>query len=260
MEIGHIVSTMDNQNIDRLIKKMKLATRSIIVNQTNKFTFDSLTVDNLRHDVYSFNERGVGLSRNNGLMRSNFDVTIMSDDDMEYIESYEKIISNAYRKHPDADMIVFNVKIHEKNAVRMPVKKNGRVHIFNCLRYGTVTFTFKTESVRNKKIYFSLLFGGGSRYSGGEDTIFIWDCIKSGLKVYSIDTVIANVYNDDSTWFKGYTDEYFIDRGALFGELSKRWAKLLCLQFALRKRKLFKDRKNWMEAYRLMVNGIMEIC
>ena len=259
MKIGHIVSTMNNNNIKKLIQDMQIQADTIIVNQTDQVKYEQKEIQGYKHEIYYFNEKGVGLSRNNGIMRSDFDITIMSDDDMKYIGNYQNIISEAYINHPDADMIVFNVQIHENGKIRTPVKKSGRVHFFNCLRYGTVTFTFKTDSIRKKNIHFSLLFGGGAKYSGGEDTIFIWDCIKSGLNVYSVDLIIADVYNDDSTWFKGYTDKYFFDRGALFGTLSKNWSKLLCFQFAFRKKKFFKKEKTFSEAYSLMLKGIKEI-
>ena len=258
MEIGHVLSTMNNNDLEKLLTKMNIKKDAIIINQTNEMSFQKLELSTGIYEVYNFNEKGVGLSRNNGMMRSNFDITLISDDDMEYVEDYISIIEDAYSVHPNADMLVFNVRIYEKNNMRSPVKKKGRVHFLNCLRYGAVTFTFKTESVKKANINFSLLFGGGAKYSSGEDAIFIWDCLKAGLKIYSVNKVIADVYNDNSTWFEGHTDKYFRDRGVFFASISKRFAKLFCFQFALRKRSIFKKNKTVLSTYKLMIQGVRD--
>ncbi len=39
--------------------------------------------------------------------------------------------------------------------------------------------------MHKKHVSFSLLFGGGARATAmGEDSLFIRDCIRSGMKVY----------------------------------------------------------------------------
>ena len=63
---------------------------------------------------------------------------------------------------------------------------------------------------------FSLLSGGGAKYSAGEDTTFIQDCLKAGLRVYKSPKLIADVKQDGSSWFNGYTAKYYKDKGALF--------------------------------------------
>jgi len=259
MKIGHIISTMDNHDPSRLLKKMNIKKSAIIINQTNEMSFKRLELCTGTFDVYNFKERGIGLSRNNGLMRSNFDITMVSDDDMEYVEDYISIIEEAYCTYSNADMLLFGVRIHENSKTRNPVKKNGRVHFLNCLRYGAVTFSFKTESVKKANISFSLLFGGGAKYSNGEDAVFIWDCLRAGFKIHSVDKVVADVYNDQSTWFEGYTDKYFKDKGALFATLSKTFAEFLCFQFVLRKRKKIIKARTSLEALRLMFQGIKEV-
>lgn len=259
MKIGHIVSTMNNLDIKELILTMKLKKSSIIINQSDKVSYENIRLNNANYEIYNFNERGVGLSRNSGLMRAIFDIIIVSDDDMIYIDGYEAIIEEAYKKYPDADMILFDVRIHENGKIKTLVRKEGRVRFLNCLKYGAVSFTFKNEEIRKKNIVFSLLFGGGAKYSNGEDTIFIWECLRAGLRIYSVDSIIADIHNDDSSWFEGYNEKYFKDRGVLFATLTKRFSKILCLQFALRKRELFRDEMSWLEAFKIMLKGTEEI-
>ena len=67
------------------------------------------------------------------------------------------------------------------------------------------------------------LFGGGAKYSAGEDSIFLKSCLDNGLKIYAVPYALAFL-NDDrpSTWFNGYTDKYFFDKGVLYSCLYKK--------------------------------------
>jgi len=254
LNFENLVSTM-NLNAEKLYKDMNLQSDAIIINQQDTHYYNEYNIDNKLLREYGFAEKGVGLSRNNALQRARADICIMSDDDMVYTENYLSKINMAYKKNPDADMIIFNVRIHDENGITEKVKNNERVHFLNSLKYGTVTFTFKRSPVLKNRISFSLLFGGGAPFSNGEDSLFLWDCLKRGLKVYSSTEIIADVYNFSSTWFEGYTNNFFIDRGALFEALSSKYSLFLIYQYAIRKRKLFEEKYSVNEAITLMKKG-----
>lgn len=252
-----LVSTMNSKDMS-IYDDMNITSDAIIINQCDKNDYEEKVKDNKLIRMYSFNEKGVGKSRNNALMRSTGDICMMADDDMVYVDGYEDIVINAFKANPNVDMIVFNVRVHNNNGTKERVKKNQRVRFYNCLKYGTVTFAFRRKKVYQENIFFSLLFGGGAKYGAGEDSLFIWDCIKKGLKVYSNKNVIADVYNYDSTWFKGYNKKYFIDKGALFAALSKRFSSLLILQFAIRRRKMYRKQVSVFDAIKFMFMGARE--
>lgn len=255
-QIEVLVATMNQGKEDlALADKMNLQTDALIINQTDTVHFSETHVHEKHIQMYSFNERGVGLSRNNALMRAKASICMMADDDMVYVDGYEKIVTDAYVKYPDADFIVFNVRIHYQDRTEERVKKEGKVSFFNSLRYGTVTFSFKRESILKKNMSFSLLFGGGTNHGSGEDSLFIWTALKKGLKVYAVPDIIADVYNYESSWFQGYTDKFYYDKGALFKALAPRLYPLLNLQFAIRKQKAYGSKKNIRDIYRLMNKG-----
>ncbi|HGF7720410.1 TPA: hypothetical protein QFP12_002474, partial [Enterococcus faecium] len=158
-----------------LFKKMNIQTNAIIINQTpdvsGNFSYKQQIFDDKTWKFYSMSEKGVGRSRNNALMRASDDIVIMADEDEVFVEGYEKIINDAYSKYPDADMIIFNVRVHQGNKIRETTKKEGKVKFYNSLKYGTVTFTFKRNGILKKNLSFSLLFGGGTQYGSGEDTL-----------------------------------------------------------------------------------------
>jgi len=258
MKVEVLVSTM-NQKDTSLIQKMNIQTDAIIINQTDNI---NASVEKIYENTvrwYSFNERGVGLSRNNALMRSNADICLMADDDMVYMNGYQEIVVEAFNTNPKADMILFNVPIHKKNGeTRIKVKKNERIRFFNSLKYGTVNIAFRLETILKENMFFSLLFGGGAKYSSGEDSIFITDAIKKGLQVYSSKEIIAEIIEDESTWFQGYNEKYLYDRGALFRAIWGNKAFLLNLQFVIRHRKLYSDEYNIYRALKIMMNGSEE--
>lgn len=253
--IQNLVSTMECKSSLELYKKMNLKTDTIVINQTNEFNFTEETLNEKKIKTYSFNERGIGLSRNSALMRSTSDICVISDDDMIYSDDYEKKIQEAYKKYPDADMILFNITIRDKNGAYDVVKNEGKVSWYNCLKYGAVSFTFKRRSIIKENIYFSLLFGGGTNHGSGEDTLFIWNIIKKKLKVYVVKENIATVYNDDSSWFDGYNEKYFIDKGFLYKNLAPNLYLLFFIHFLIGHKSIEKNEIGILEGFKYMLKG-----
>ncbi|UUV99897.1 glycosyltransferase family A protein [Vagococcus luciliae] len=240
MSIEVIVSTMNEVDCNDLYNRMNISTNAFIINQTTYNRFEEYKINKKDVRVFSLKEKGVGLSRNTGLMRAKSEICMISDDDMVYRDDYEEIVSKAYEHYPDADMILFNSIIHEKEGIRNNVKKTGRVRWYNCLRYGAVSFTFKKKSIYKKNVTFPLNFGGGTEHGSGEDSLFIWDAIKSGLKVYSVNETIAEVFNESSTWFEGYNEKFFKDKGALFFELDSKLYWFFIIKFIYSHRRIIK--------------------
>lgn len=255
MTLQVLVSTM-HQKDHSILEKMNIQTDAIIVNQCDRNEFEEFEYKGNNIRFLSFNERGVGLSRNNALMRATTDICLFADDDVKYVDNYKDIIIGAFQENVNADVIVFNVPSTNVEREEYTILKEKRLRFYNCLRYGTVRIAIRTESIRKSNIHFSLLFGGGAKYGSGEDSLFMMDCIKSGLNVYASPQHIGIVTQSESTWFKGYTDKYFFDKGVFFAALSKRWGRLLCLLFALRRYKVFSHEKALIKACSLMISGV----
>ena len=255
MRIEVLISTM-NQKDMKLINKMNIKTDAIIINQSDFFNFEEIKLNGKVIKMFSFNERGIGKSRNNALMRSTGDICLLADDDMIYVDNYENIILEAFRENPKADIIVFNVP--SKNVERPTVKitKNIKLNYMNLGGFGAVNIAFRRNSILKANASFSLLFGGGAEYSAGEDSLFLFDCLKKGLLIYSNTKKIADVYQDTSTWFEGLNKKYFFDKGVFFAALSKWFSYFLILQFAIRKYSFYKNEISFKDAFKYMVNGI----
>ena len=104
-------------------------------------------------------------------------------------------------------------------------------------------------------ISFSLLFGGGARYGSGEDSLFLQECFKAGMKVYRSPIKVADIRQDTSSWFTGYNDKYYRDKGALFAALLPKGCRIYAFLTAIKYRKPLKET---MRILKLMCEGINE--
>ena len=258
MRIQVLVASM-NQNDHSLIKRMNIQTDAIVGNQCDRNQVEKFEYEGHQYTYLNFAERGVGLNRNNALMRADADVFLVSCADMVYKEGYAQIIENAFARHPDADILAFNLeesKASDGHFVpkRKKIKKENRVNYLNCLRYGTARIAVKLKSIQLNGIAFNLCFGGGTPYCHGEDNLFVVSCLNKGLKMYSVPETIATLTEErESSWNGGFGDRYVMDQGMLFRCMSKKYWRLLCLQDALRRHSSYN--MSFWAAYKKMIQG-----
>lgn len=258
MRIQVLVAAM-NQTDHSLPEKMNLQTDAIIGNQCDRNEIEEIQFAGHQCVYLSFAERGVGLNRNNALMRADADVCLFADDDMIYVDGYNKIIEAAFQRHPDADILVFNLeesKDHGGHFVpqRKQIEKEAKVTYLNCLRYGTARIAVKLKPIRLNGIAFNMCFGGGTPYCHGEDSLFVISCLNKGLKMYSIPETIATLTEErESSWNGGFDKHYVMDQGMLFRCMTRKYWKLLCLQDVIRRHGIYN--MSIMEAYKTMVSG-----
>lgn len=215
---------------ENFLDGINLETDIVICNQCDSNGDEKFLYKGNKVTVLSRNERGVGRSRNICLACSTADIVLFADNDVKYYDEYKKKIEKYYKEHPRADLVIFNFKekrgeepIHDIN------KKNKRAHFKDIMKFGAWAITAKRESILKKRISFSLLFGGGSKYSMGEDTLFLTDCYRNGLKIYLSDITLGEVVHKESTWFDGITVKYIHDKGALFKAISPRLYRFLIM-------------------------------
>lgn len=258
MRIQTLIATM-NQSDHSLLDKMNIQTDAIVGNQCDKNEISDFTYKGRKVKWISLNERGVGLNRNTTLMRATADIVLFADDDVVYFDGYENIILDYYESHPDADLVIFNFKMRRgQTTFYERVTKEGRVFRKDAAKYGTYCISARRERIRFANVYFHLDFGGGARYSSGEDSAFLQECIKKKLKIYSSKKIIGVVDHGESTWFSGYTDKFFYDKGVWFYKNYPKLSFLLAFYHCCKHRDLYKE-YGWKKAFLQMKKGICEI-
>lgn len=256
MTLQLLVAAMNKKPCE-LAEEMKIDSDAIIVSQGEQYAYEELDYKGNNIRYYSMAERGVGLSRNHSLLRADADISLFADEDIIYEPGYEREVLAAFEAHPQADMLFFNVQA-------MPGRETyhntdfGRVRWYNSGRYPTYSLAVRTWRIHQKNITFSLLFGGGARYSNGEDSLFIRDCLRAGLKAYRVPVTIGHERERESTWFKGYNATFFYDRGVLYRYLYGTAARPMALRFLLSHREVMCQEIPWREAYGIMCRGVRE--
>lgn len=249
-----LISTMNMDDLS-LLERMNVQCDALVGNQTKFNRIDEKKWKDYNIKVLNFSEKGVGLNRNNTLMRADADICIFADDDMRYCDGYKTMVENYFIKYPKADVLIFNLL--EKDVKRPVIKKVHRVHFWNFLRYGTARVAVRNQSIQREGIYFNQTFGGGTGHCHGEDNLFLADCLKKRLVIYAIPEYIAQLEeNRESTWDNGDTFKYLSDQGMLYHVLTKKYWRLLCLQDAIRHSRDYK--MSWIKAYRIMIKGKTE--
>lgn len=219
-----------NQEADTLAEKMNLETEAVIVNQCDRYDYQEYFHRDRRIRCFSMAERGVGRSRNTALLHADGEICLFSDEDIVFHSGYEKAVLDAFEKNPDADMITFNFKVDESRATYYN-EACKRIRWYNYGRYPTYAIAARLEALQRANVSFSLLFGGGARYSNGEDSLFLHDCLKKGLHVYADTAELGREVYRKSTWFEGYNEKFFTDRGVLYHYLYGVFAGLFALRF-----------------------------
>lgn len=256
MELQVLVSAV-NQSPKELAEKMNLSTDAIIINQCDHFAYEEYRHGKGTVKCFSLAERGVGLSRNTALMRADAEICLFSDEDIVLNPDYAEKIISAFENNPAADVITFNVKVDASRATYCN-KERKRIRWYNYGRYPTYAAAARTESLKRANVSFSLLFGGGAKYSNGEDSLFFHDCLKKGLRMYAETAEIGEEVYRESTWFTGYNRKFFFDRGVLYASLYGCMAKMMALRFLLAHKKTMCGEIPFVQAYRLMAEGIKE--
>ena len=85
------------------------------------------------------------------------------------------------------------------------------------------------------------------------------DCEKSGLKIFYVPRVIASVGQTESTWFEGFTEQFFINRGATTRYiLGAPLAAVYAIYYVVRKKKMYEAQITMPKAFKAIFKGMIE--
>lgn len=248
-----LVVTM-SQTDRSLVRRMNIQTDAIIGNQCGERSTDVFDFDGHRMLYLNTDERGVGNNRNLVLSHANADLCILADDDLTFVDGYPSLVRRAFSEVPQADVIVFNLL--EKVPTRKANRAFRRVGWLGYGKYGAPRLVLRREAVQRHGLRFSLEFGGGARYGAGEDTIFLRDCLKAGLKVYTAPYALAEIDQDaSSTHFTGFDEKFFRDKGAAYVALHPTMHPFFEFVYVLRHRREHRASLSFIQALRYMRVG-----
>lgn len=239
---------------DDIVERSNISSHTLIVNQCGKDGFSQRSLDGKTIRFFSVNDKGLTKSRNFAIKNSDADICLLCDDDESFKDGYEERILTAYRKLKDADVIAFKIGNRPQ---RFPdeVKRLG---YFNLMKISSWQISFKRASLIDKGILFDENMGAGTQNGAEEEFKFLTDCRKAGLKIYYCPEIIADVAQESSTWFSGFNESFFINRGNTTRYIMGLFpAVFYAFYYAFAKRKMFGGMSGF-KAFRLMLRGIRE--
>ena len=240
--VEFLISTMHQQDFS-LIERMNIKSDAIIVNQCDKYEYHEIKKDDYLIKWFNVNERGTSRSRNLAFSKASADICLLVDDDEILEDNCNTIISKAFDMNEKADLITFNLETIKGNKNRYVNKEVKRLRLYNIMKYGSARLAFKREKIENARILFAPNFGPGAKYTSGEDSLFLYDCLKKKIKCYSSPAYIAKIDDSEgsSSWFKGFTEEYFYNIGQLYRNMSHNFYWVYVLKYLLTHKKRFSD-------------------
>lgn len=260
MTLEILLSCMHQKDAN-IIKTSNIQTQTVVVNQCNIDKIERITFINNNGDTYQAKlihttQRGLSKSRNLAIEHATGDICLICDDDEEFVSNYQEIILENFKRLPNADVIAFQV---ERNPIKRYPKKIKQIGILDCLKVSSVEIAFKLSKVKQYNIRFDEQIGSGVSKAGGEENIFLHDCLKNKLSIYFVPVTIARLLPGESQWgATKFSKQYFIDRGVFTKKLigGKTFALFYALYFAITKYKLYKHKTSIKKAIKYMIHGI----
>lgn len=236
-----------------LVDRSGLTGDVVIINQCDHDGYAEYATAGGTARMFSTTQRGLTKSRNMAIRESRADVCLLCDDDEQFAADYEQKILSAYEELPKADVIIFKM---ENRPASFP-DKVMRLRFPQTIKVSSWQISFRRQRLLDHGVRFDELLGAGTGNGAEEELKFLLDCQKAGLRIYYVPAVIASVGQTQSTWFSGFTEQFFEDRGATTRYiLGAPMALIYGVYYVLRKRQLYRENLTTGQAWRALLRGI----
>lgn len=250
-----IMNLKDETEYRNLLKQNNITGKVVAINQVKEKGFN---IENGDTRIFSYKEVGASNSRNKLVEKAEGDICIFADNDTVFVDNYEEIIKKEYEKNSEADIIIFFAENQNSNREKNKRIGNKKINNLNLMKVRTNEITIKKqilEKIKKENLKFDTNFGPGGIFKKGEETIFISELLKMGMKIYSIDKKISTSRNEESTWFTGFNEKFLFDQGAIFYRIYHKLYKILIIQYLVRKYFLYRKNVSIKKAYKEMCAG-----
>lgn len=246
--------TMHQKDFSK-IEQMNIHSNVVFANQTDEFSYQETLYDGIHTArMISTQTRGVGINRNIAMTYANAQYCLLADDDVCYRDNMEQIVLSEFCAHPDADVMIFHLISDTGYRPQKQYRSTRKVVKWEQMPWATFRVAFRSDSVRKANLWFSTLFGGGCIFPSGEDSMWLTDARRAGLRLYVSDKTIGTVSFAESTWFTGFDEKMFYGKGAFYAAVHPKTFFLWAAYFSFRTEKLtdlsIKQRFHWIFAGR----------
>lgn len=252
MTLEVLMSCM-HQRDEELVRTSQLSGDVVMINQCDYDGYTEYASESGTVRMFSTRERGLTRSRNMAISKARADVCLLCDDDERFVPDYGEKILQAYEDLPQADVIIFKM-------VNRPPSFEDRIvrlRFPQTMKVSSWQISFRRERLVGSGVWFDELLGAGTGNGAEEELKFLLDCERAGLMIYYVPVQIASVAQEASTWFGGFTEAFFENRGATTRYiLGAGAASLYAVYYIIRKQKLYQGFISPVNALRATFRGI----
>lgn len=227
-----------HQQDDALVRRSQLTGDVVVINQCDQDAYAEYPTKTGIVRMFSVWQRGLTKSRNLAIEKAAADVCLLCDDDEIFAPGYERKILNAYKSLPKADVLIFKITNRPSSFPDQVM----RLRFPQTMKVSSWQISFRRERVLAAGVRFDELLGAGTGNGAEEELKFLIDCEKSGLRIYYVPVEIAAVAQTESTWFHGFTEAFFENRGATTRYiLGPGTASLYAVYYIIRKWSMYRE-------------------
>lgn len=243
-----------HQQDEQLVQKSKITGNVVVINQCDKDGYEEFPSENGLVRMFFTRQRGLTRSRNTAFYHATGDICLLCDDDEVFVPGYEEKILQAYQQLPQADVVIFKIQ----NRPPSFPDRVMRLRFPLTLKISSWQISFRRERLLSAGIRFDELMGAGTGNGAEEELKFLTDCEKAGFQIWYFPTEIASVAQTSSTWFAGFDEAFFENRGSTTRYvLGFFLSSVYALYYVVFKRKLYQDTISSRRALRAIFRGII---
>lgn len=223
MKICILISTIDSgiNNVKNILLPFRDDLSYFVSHQYTSDKFLKIPIELKRIDVKidQIFGKGISKSRNNAIRKADADICILADDDISYKNEYIDIVKQTYLNNQDLDIACFKIKTNDgEPEYKEYLKLKTSIDKPFIYYISSIELTFNLKKLRNNSILFDERFGIGSHFFiGGEETLFINDCLNANLKIVFYPHYIVNhQYESNDKKLPIYDKKLNMVRGGLY--------------------------------------------
>lgn len=265
MKLEVLLSCM-YQTDTSIIKRSNIQSDVLVINQcdidkVDEFIFYNKKGRRCKAKFISTTERGLSRSRNMAIRNASGDICLICDDDEYFEDDYEDKIIKVFEQNSKLDIAAFKL-VFASNAY---IKKKFwsvpmRINYKTALKISSVQIAFNLDSIKRRKIFFDENIGSGVTKAGGEEKIFLHNCLAKSLTIFYYPICIGTVSFETSQWSQFiFTKEYFEDWGYFARRLrgGRSLAIVAGLYFLIKKHSDYCNKISFFSALKSLYIGIL---
>lgn len=248
---------LNHEQMVDLAKANNIHCNAIIRSQCGRESTRVTLLDGHELITIEANDEGCSVNRNRLFELSNADYISFFDDDISLPDDFSEKIDRLVSGQP-AEAYFFNVKRELHSSKYDNCRKGAKLSGLRFRSRSANRFMFLRDYLVRCGIKFDESIGPGAALFCGEDTVFLNELRKKGLKpVCTGDFLKLTICDDSSTWFRGYDAKYFFSNGYIYSRINGSLWWLFCLRQGLKLRKHLKNLK-LIDAFSFQIRGHKE--